>query len=757
MSRSKPCILDLWIFGSSPSKETPSKEALCRKGLHPWGRKRAVVRSSRSLVRQLPRLASVCTRMWFVRAEARTNLGNANGGVFGSLHAARNGMLHQAGHPPRLNSRSAPCSRSESRPRSTVWKVLIMVSQWAFRLARLHPNRSPASVRDSRQGLCRSGFRLGFGLTLLLLLLVFQLGVSQRWWSGQLVSSQVFAQDSLSAPTDWRAAAIAGEYTLAASAAEQLASGVREETLSQIERHRLMSQYSVGGLPSPTGVSLGGLGDGRGGNGELGAGGMMQADFSSIINLIQSTVEPLSWEDNGGTGAMMAFPNGVLIDVRGQLKIESMDARRGSQLWRERSAPEDGLPEPALRFVSLPKLESELTRLIRQGERIPESLRYMGGLYDIHSIVLDPIGGDLWLVGPAGPWESGPQGIVVNKQSGRPVLHLDDMVVCWRNVVHGRGVLGCSIDPRPGQFERAAELAGRWNLTLPRVRAEFLTAVGPQDTVVFGVPKRSHAAQVLLLADYHVKLLAMGNVKAGPQLSSYLDRCRPDDPPAEILRWWFTVGEPRIERDQAGTTHAFDGPYMELKTESRWLQQNGRDAPPPSVPAESFVNDFNRQMPALRKVFPVYGQLENLYLWSLVCRLIETQKLNQSIGWKAEFLIGDRRGGGYQTTEYPEIKEVELVVNHRTMQSRAPQVRGRGGLQRHTIIAVSGGVEVSYPTAVIASLIKTDPNGSTAMELQPGIEDGRTRLGVPAIGSPRVHSTALSASPWFIEMGQRSP
>lgn len=45
------------------------------------------------------------------------------------------------------------------------------------------------------------------------------------------------------------------------------------------------------------------------------AGGGSQADFSTLMNLIQTTIEPDSWEENGGVGNMAPFPTNLSLVV----------------------------------------------------------------------------------------------------------------------------------------------------------------------------------------------------------------------------------------------------------------------------------------------------------------------------------------------------------------------------------------------------------------------------------------------------------
>ncbi|MBL8891963.1 MAG: DUF1598 domain-containing protein [Planctomycetaceae bacterium] len=481
------------------------------------------------------------------------------------------------------------------------------------------------------------------------------------------------------------------------------------------------------------------------------SGGMVQADFDSLIDLIQTVVEPDSWEENGGPGSISTFRNGVVIDVAGQLRFAQPKQVKSGSLLAGQASSLKLVKDAELRFVSLPKLESQLRAFAEAGQPVPDSVRYLGGMYEIQAIAVDAAAGDLFLVGPAGPWEINPQGVAVHVETQRPVLHLDDLVACLRNVMYGRSILGCSIDPKPGQFQKAAELAGKWNLTVPQVRDRFLTAVGPQDTAVFGVPAWSHSAHVLLTADYHIKLLAMGSIPAGPQLPSFLERCEADDPPSEIIRWWFTLADPEIQESEDSNLFTIRGPVMELKTEAKFVagQRGGEQAAPPrSLAAESFVADFNRQLPQLRRLFPVYGQLENLFQWAVVAQVIHGRSLPARIGWQPSFLVGQREGNSrYAMQRFPEIREVELVVNHRTL----PLKRVAGGpAQKQVIVAISGGVEVNATWDQVQSVMKSRSLDAFPSELRTGAEDVRSVLSPSRIGVDETTAT-LNSLVWFAD------
>ena len=183
-------------------------------------------------------------------------------------------------------------------------------------------------------------------------------------------------------------------------------------------------------------------------------GGGIQADFDPLMELIQRTVEPESWEDLGGMGRMSPFEAGVHVDAEGMLKMvmaengsNTLDRLRG----RVRHSLEAGgdLGPSKLRLISLPRLERAVQQRQRQGLPPTNSMKYLGGLTRIQYVLVYPETGDLVIAGPAEDWELDPAGRPVGIETGQPTLWLDDLVSCWRAVREDDGIFGCSIDPLP--------------------------------------------------------------------------------------------------------------------------------------------------------------------------------------------------------------------------------------------------------------------------------------------------------------------
>src|SRR5258708_6311621 len=51
-----------------------------------------------------------------------------------------------------------------------------------------------------------------------------------------------------------------------------------------------------------------------------GHGGGSMANWGPLMQLITSTIQPDSWDDNGGPGSIQPFQNGVYVDAEGVMR-----------------------------------------------------------------------------------------------------------------------------------------------------------------------------------------------------------------------------------------------------------------------------------------------------------------------------------------------------------------------------------------------------------------------------------------------------
>ncbi|MFM7117442.1 MAG: DUF1598 domain-containing protein, partial [Planctomycetota bacterium] len=302
-----------------------------------------------------------------------------------------------------------------------------------------------------------------------------------------------------------------GEFSLALNKLQNQPASVADNGLQKIAYAQIMGGAAQGAWQSASQISNGPLRNQSLGGlfqpGELGrgsgSGGVTEADFQPLINLIQSTIAPDEWTDTGnGDGTIQAWPAGVFVDPSGALRRINTETSGKLTGLRDvlRGRPEgiESSLNAELRVISLRQLERAAELSAARGEPLSPWVRNLGGLVSVSYIVAQPEKQDVLLVGPAGPWKLDSEGRPVSAASGKPVLQLDDLVTCLRNARDWNGVFGCSITPRADRLAAAKEFLATTKLTGAPFRDELRATLGQQDVEVFGIAPDSHLASVLV-------------------------------------------------------------------------------------------------------------------------------------------------------------------------------------------------------------------------------------------------------------------
>src|SRR4029079_6422996 len=94
----------------------------------------------------------------------------------------------------------------------------------------------------------------------------------------------------------------------------------------------------------------------------------------------------------------------------------------------------------------------------------------------------------------------------------------------------GQAEFGCSINTREANLKRVKEFVEASNASGPlgpgqlgRWLKELEQRLGLQDGVVTGVPANTRVAQVLVEADYRMKLIGVAKLDAGKNIPNYFD------------------------------------------------------------------------------------------------------------------------------------------------------------------------------------------------------------------------------------------
>jgi hypothetical protein len=445
-----------------------------------------------------------------------------------------------------------------------------------------------------------------------------------------------------------------------------------------------------------------------------GRGGGVQPDFESLIELITSTISPTTWSDVGGPGAAKRFAGGVYVDVDGEMrrieKPTSLDLGdlRETAAESASSSSNDPRRPSALRKVSLSRLERAVQLRLAGRQELDDAMQLLAGLERVQYVFVYPSTGDIVIAGPAGDWRNDREGRWSSVATGRPVLRLDDLVVMLRHVQSAQPHFGCSIMPRQDSLARTqafldqssarplkAGTAGTW---VEQVRSQL----GAQEISVFGIDGRTRVAQVLVEADYRMKMVGIGLEKGTLDVPSYLDMIQVaagQAPPAKsVLRWWFTMDYKALATDPERQAFAVRGQGVKVLSDNEMLARDGQHTPTGTsdVLNSDFAHKFTTHFAALAAKYPIYAELQNIFDLALVAGVIRNEGLADTAGWHMS-CFGPR--GDYQPALGACPKTVETVANHRV-------VRGV-----HILAAVSGGVSAD-PTSY-ASAVEVERSGET--------------------------------------------
>ena len=464
------------------------------------------------------------------------------------------------------------------------------------------------------------------------------------------------------------------------------------------------------GGPSPEGA----FGGGGGG-----------ANFGELVELMTSTIKPESWDETGGPGTIKEYTNGVYVDPSGVVRPVT-DRDGGGRLTEFRRAAHraihssDARRTSPLRKVSLNRLEREVQLRLAAGRPLDEDMFLLAGLQRVQYVLTYPETCEIVLAGPAGDWKYDRENRIVGAETGRPVLQLDDLVVLLRHFnstergSQAGGEFGCSIDPTEIGLANAqvflvessakplkAGQRGKW---LEQLRSQ----IGLQNIRVFGIDGHSRVAQVIVEADYRMKLIGIGLEEGTADVPSYLHAIKlaaGESPrPMDVLRWWFTVNYDAVLTRSDRDVFEIRGQGVKVLGENEMLTAAGKQihtekADPLNA---EFAHNFTRHFADLAAKYPIYAELQNVFDLALVASLLKSEGLADQVGWHM-LCFGDP--SQYTVSRFPVPKTVETVVNHRVV---------NGGKQ--ILAAVSGGVTADFRELVTREAIETDRKGALGSE-----------------------------------------
>lgn len=373
---------------------------------------------------------------------------------------------------------------------------------------------------------------------------------------------------------------------------------------------------------------------------------------------------------------------GVAVDANGVLSRVMKDDPTGD-LSRQRvqealtRLDRDVAHPSRLRKVSLTRLERIIKDRLAKGQPIDDAMQHLAGLTRIQYVFCYPKSGDVVIAGPSEAWAEAPSGRILAIESGRPVLDLDDLVVALRAFPAGKDnkkpFIYCSIDPTEEGLSRLHQflnqLGGR--IGDPRKNPgqdQFIVEglrdrLGMQVITVGGVSPKTHFAQVMVEADYRMKLIGIGLETPPVHLTSYVERAKPSQVAANALQRWFFVPNyqcVRVSEDAMAMELVGDG--VKLVGEDEAVSQDGKrhKAARGNPASDAFVKAFTKVYPQLAQRAPVYAQLRNCIDLAVAAAFIQHQDYYQLTGWHADTFNNEE---AIKVEKLNPPQQVETAVN----------------------------------------------------------------------------------------------
>ena len=466
---------------------------------------------------------------------------------------------------------------------------------------------------------------------------------------------------------------------------------------------------------SPTYGQFGGGGQGGGGQGGGGFGGGGQGGQGQ------------GGQGGGGNVNIGQQAAGVLIDANGVLRVQAANDPTGKLTQQRVQAAQAALdPQIAakspLRKISLPRLEKALEAELAAGRKPSDDMLKLAGLTRIQYVFYYPETRDIVIAGPAEGWAEDLAGRVRGMASGRPIVQLQDLAVALRAFAPGgKGqVVGCSIDPTQEGLKRLQQFLRSVGSTANHAQTELIVEglrnnLGLQTVSILGISPKTHMAQVLVEADYRMKLIGIGLEQPPVRMASYVQSVGPGSVSrSALVRWYFTPDYNCVRVSDDSFAMELVGNGVKLIGADELVQNDGTrkaNGTGGDKASKAFTTAFTKNYPEIAARSPVYAQLRNMIDLLVACAFIQKQNYPELAGWQMATLGNEQR---FPVETQPAPVQVETAVN---------------AIWRGTklMTPLGGGVTIEADKALISSNMLPDDGGK--------LQHARQQIALPPLAN----------------------
>jgi len=412
------------------------------------------------------------------------------------------------------------------------------------------------------------------------------------------------------------------------------------------------------------------------------------------IEFQEPNVAPLTeMANNRPGGGVSVNASGVVsrfavMDV-GMVSRQQLAAARAAYRLRG-----DVTASSPMRCISLNRLEKAFIEAVEGDGVLTSEMLYLAGIQRITHVFYFPETKDIVIAGPAEAWFPGHEDIMIGVNSLQPVLELRHLVTALRAFApggEGGTIVGCSIDPTPEGSVRLQQFVQQFN-SFPRrgTNQEFVRGIreniGMQTVRVDGIPATTHAAQMMVAADYRMKRIALGADPVPVRgLQTFIAHTVPTVSNA-VFRWYFTPDYDAVILTEDRTGMQLVGSGVKLIGENELLVAQGERVVVGGLDpgSRAFTQSFTRLYPQIARQALVFAQLRN-WIDMLICAAhIQREDFYGQSDWSMEFFGNEER---FRLETFPAPREVEPVVGTRVV---------RGAL----LAPVGGGIVIDAELAL---------------------------------------------------------
>jgi hypothetical protein len=366
------------------------------------------------------------------------------------------------------------------------------------------------------------------------------------------------------------------------------------------------------------------------------------------------TPTPTPTPDTGG----LSGANGVIVDAEGVLRNQLIPDPTGAIQRQRNAAARAKLDKKVatrskLRKVSLNRLEAAIRAQFDKNMPASSEMQNLAGLIRVKYVFYYPDTKDIVIAGPSEGWVEDTTGRVRGLESGRPILELQDLVTALRAFPPSgkkANVIMCSIDPTAEGLARMQAFLRSIGSVNPNASPDEIvdglrTTMGLQNIRVGGVPATTHFAQVLIEADYRMKLIGIGVENPPVRMASYVDKANPSMVSKSALQRWYFVPDyqcVRVTPDNFGMELVGDG--VKLVGEDQIVSHDGsrKSVGNTNRASQVFVTGFTEKYSQIAARAPVFAQLRNCIDLAVAAAFIQQQDYYAKAGWKAETFTNEQ-------------------------------------------------------------------------------------------------------------------